>query len=77
MKRPMITFDELMSMSKEERKRFYERDEQLLTKGLIDPNEPNIDLMGMTEEEIVEKYHLTPMEEVFGKLMEKLNQEDL
>lgn len=77
MKRPMITFDELMSMSKDERKKFYERDEQLLAEGLVDPHEPNIDFMGMTDEEIVEKYHFTPMEEVFGKLMEKLNQEDL
>ena len=35
MKRPMITFDELMSMSDEERAKFSERDAQLLAKGLI------------------------------------------
>ena len=76
MKRPMITFDEYMSMSSDERAKFCERDAQLLAKGLIDPNEPNIDLMGMTEEEIVEKYHLTPMEEVFDRVMKKLNQQE-
>ena len=77
MKRPMITFDELMSMSDDELTEFCKRDEQLLAEGLIDPHEPNTDFMGMTIDEIIEKYHFTPMEEVFGKLMKKLNQEDL
>lgn len=77
MKRPMITFDEFMSMSDDERAKFRERDAQLLAEGLIDPNEPNIDFMGMTDEEIIEKYHFTPMDVVFDRVMKKLNQQDL
>ena len=75
MKRPMITFDEFMSMSKEERAKFRERDAQLLAEGLIDPTEPNIDFMGMTDEEIAEKYNFTPMDVVFDRVMKKLGQE--
>lgn len=77
MKRPMITFDEFMSMSDEEFAKFEERDNQLLSEGLIDPNEPSIDFMGMTDEEIIEKYHFTPMDVVFDRVMKKLNQQDL
>lgn len=61
MERPMITLDELMSMSEKEINEFIDRDEQLLAEGLIDENQPNIDLMGMSGEEIAQKYGYTPM----------------
>lgn len=77
MKRPMITFEKYLSMSSDERAKFRERDAQLLAEGLIDPNEPCIDFMGMTDEEIAEKYHFTPMDVVFDRVMKKLNQQDL
>ena len=77
MKRPMITFEKYLFISSDERAKFRERDAQLLAEGLIDPNEPNIDFMGMTDEEIAEKYHLTPMDVVFDRVMKKLNQQDL
>lgn len=72
----MITFDEFMSMSDEEFAKFEERDKQLLSEGLVDPNEPNIDFMGMTDEEIIEKYHFTPMDVVFDRVMKKLGQKE-
>ena len=77
MKRPMITFEKYLFISSDERAKFRERDAQLLAEGLIDPNEPNIDFMGMTDEEIAEKYHFTPMDVVFARVMKKLNQQDL
>lgn len=76
MKRPMITFDEFMSMSDEAFAIFEERDEKLLAEGLIDPTEPNIDFMGMTDEEIAEKYNFTPMDVVFDRVMKKLGLEN-
>lgn len=77
MKRPMITFEKYLSMSSEERAKFRERDAQLLAEGLIDPTEPNIDFMGMTDEEIAEKYHFTPMDVVFDRVMKKLNKKEI
>ena len=73
MERPMITLDELMSMSEKEINEFIDRDEQLLAAGLIDENQPNIDLMGMTDEEIAKKYGYTPMNVVYDRIMRKLN----
>ena len=73
MERPMITLDELMSMSKKEINEFIDRDEQLLAAGLIDENQPNIDLMGMSGEEIAQKYGYTPMNVVYDRIMQKLN----
>ena len=73
MERPMITLDELMSMSEKEINEFIDRDEQLLAAGLIDENQPNIDLMGMTDEEIAQKYGYTPMNVVYDRIMQKLN----
>ena len=73
MERPMITLDELMSMSEKEINEFIDRDEQLLAEGLIDENQPNIDLMGMSGEEIAQKYGYTPMNVVYDRIMQKLN----
>lgn len=73
MERPMITLDELMSMSEKEINEFIDRDEQLLAEGLIDENQPNIDLMGMSDEEIAQKYGYTPMNVVYDRIMQKLN----
>ena len=69
----MITLDELMSMSEKEINEFIDRDEQLLAEGLIDENQPNIDLMGMSGEEIAQKYGYTPMNVVYDRIMQKLN----
>ena len=69
----MITLDELMSMSEKEINEFIDRDEQLLAEGLIDENQPNIDLMGMSDEEIAQKYGYTPMNVVYDRIMQKLN----
>ena len=69
----MITLDELMSMSEKEINEFIDRDEQLLAEGLIDENQPNIDLMGMSGEEIAQKYGYAPMNVVYDRIMQKLN----
>lgn len=72
MKRIMITIDECMSMSKEQINQFLDKDEILLREGLIDKNQPNIDFMGMTDEQIADKYGFTPAQDVYDKIMEKL-----
>ena len=69
----MITLDELMSMSEKEINEFIDRDEQLLAEGFIDENQPNIDLMGMSGEEIAQKYGYAPMNVVYDRIMQKLN----
>ena len=69
----MITLDEYVSMSEKERNEFHDRDEQLLAEGLIDENQPNIDLMGMSDEEIAQKYGYTPINVVYDRIMQKLN----
>lgn len=47
-------------------------DENLLREGLIDKNQPNIDFMAMTDEQIADKYGFTPSQDVYDKIMEKL-----
>ena len=69
----MITLDEYMSMSKEELDEFHDRDERLITEGLVDENQPNIDLMGMTSEEIIQRYNLVPITQVYDNITKKLN----
>ena len=73
MKRPMITIDECMSMSEKELNEFLDRDEKLLAEGLIDESQPNVDLMGMSDEEIAQKYGFSPINVVYEKIMQKLN----
>ena len=72
-RRPMITIDELESMSEEELNEFVERDNLLLAEGLIDENQPNIDLKGMSGNEIAQKYGYTPMNIVYERIMQRLN----
>lgn len=69
----MITIDECMSMSEKELSDFLDRDEQLLAEGLIDENHPNVDLMGMSDEDIAQKYGFTPINVVYDRIMQKLN----
>ncbi len=73
MKRPMITIDECMSMSEKEINEFLDRDEQLLVEGLINESHPNVDLMGMSDEDIAQKYGFTPINIIYDKVMQKLN----
>lgn len=75
-RRPMITIDELESMSEEELNEFVERDNLLLAEGLIDENQPNIDLKGMNGNEIAQKYGYTPMNIVYERIMQRLNGRD-
>ena len=69
----MITIDEYMSMSEEELKEFTDRHEQLIAEGVIDESQLVVDLMGMSDEEIAQKYGYTPMNVVYERIMEKLN----
>ena len=73
MKRPMITIDECMYMSEKELNEFLDRDEMLLKEGMIDESHPNVDLMGMSDEEIAQKYGFSPINVVYEKIMQKLN----
>ena len=50
----MITIDEYMSMSEKELNEFLDRDEKLLKEGMIDESQSNVDLMGMSDEEIAQ-----------------------
>ena len=61
MKRPMITIDECMSMSEKELNEFLDRDEKFLQEGMIDESQPNVDLMGMSDEEILEASEVFPL----------------
>lgn len=72
MDRRKITIDEFMSMTEQELNDFLDRDEQLLAAGLIDENQPNVDLLGMSDEEIAQKYGFTPINIVYDRIMKKL-----
>lgn len=71
-KRRIITIDEAMNMSTTEFLEFCENDEKLLAEGIGDVNESNTDFMGMTTEELIQKYHLIPLEEALDRLRKKL-----
>ena len=73
MERLMITIDEYMSMSENELNEFINRREKLLSEGVIGENQPVVDLMGMSGEEIAQKYGYTPMNVVYERIMQKLN----
>ena len=73
MKRPMITIDDCMYMFETELNEFLDRDEKLLKEGMIDESQPNVDLMGMSDEEIAQKYGFSPINVVYEKIMQKLN----
>lgn len=72
MDRRKITIDEFMSMTEQELNDFLDRDEQLLAAGMIDENQPNVDLLGMSDEEIAQKYGYTPINVVYDRIMKKL-----
>lgn len=71
-KRRIITIDQAMNMSTTEFLEFCENDEKLLAEGIGDVNESNTDFMGMTAEELIQKYHLIPLEEALDRLRKKL-----
>ena len=73
MERRIITIDECMSMSQEELNEFLKKDEMLLSQGIGDRNESNVDFQGMTIQNIAKKHGCYPMEEVFGELRQKLS----
>ena len=68
----MITIDEYMSMSEKEVNEFIDRCERLKAEGVINENQPVVDLMGMSDEEIAQKYGFTPMNVVYDRIMKKL-----
>ena len=72
MDRRKITIDEYMSMTEQELNDFLDRYEQLLAAGMIDENQPNVDLLGMSDEEIAQKYGYTPINVVYDRIMKKL-----
>lgn len=72
MDRRKITIDEFMSMTEQELNDFLDRDKQLLAAGMIDENQPNVDLLGMSDEEIAQKYGYTPINIVYERIMKKL-----
>ena len=72
MDRRKITIDEYMSMTEQELNDFLDRDEQMLAAGMIDENQPNVDLLGMSDEEIAQKYGYTPINVVYDRIMKKL-----
>ena len=72
MDRRKITIDEYMSMTEQELNDFLDRDEQLLAAGMIDENQPNVDLLGMSDEEIAQKYGYTPINVFYDRIMKKL-----
>ena len=71
----MITIDECMSMSEKKLNEFLDRDEKLLKEGMIDESHPNVDLMGMPDEEIAQKYGFSSINVVYEKIMQKLNKQ--
>ena len=71
-KRRILTVDECMSMSYEELSAFLEEDEKLLSEGIGDRSQPNVDFQGMTIQDIAKKYGCIPMEEAFANIMKKL-----
>ena len=73
MERSIITIDECMSMSQVELKEFLENDEKLLSQGIGDRNESNIDFQGMTIQDVAKKYGCFTIEEVFAELRKKLS----
>ena len=68
-----ITIDEYMAMSKEEVEEFHKREQQLIAEGKATPDDFTIDMMGMSDEEIAEKYGFTPMDIVVDRIMKKLS----
>lgn len=78
MKRQVLTIEEGLSMSTDELNNFIENDTKMLEEGLYSENETNIDFMGMTDEEIIERYGFVPMNEYINNWIEKLtNRNDI
>lgn len=73
MKWKTITIDECMSMSKKELNEFIDNDKRMLAEGLIDESQPNVDLKGMSDYEIAQKYGFKPINVVYDKIMEKIS----
>ena len=61
-----------MTMTEQGLTQFIKEDTEMLNKGIGDINESNVDFQGMTTEDIVKKYNLVPMEEVFQEIRNKL-----
>ena len=72
MDRKVITIDECMSMTEQELRNIIREDNKILNEGIGDINESNVDFQGMTTEDIVRKYNLVPLDEVFQGIKNKL-----
>lgn len=73
MKRPTITLEEFITMSIEELDAFIERDRWLIAQGLVSEDDPTVDMMGMTIEQIADKYHYYTIDEVRDNIVRKLS----
>lgn len=71
-KRRILTHEEFMQMSEQEKYEFAKEDERLLSEGIGDKNQSNIDFQGMTIEEIVEKYEYIDGDVAFDNIFKKL-----
>lgn len=71
-KRRILTIDEYMQLSEQEKWDFVTEDKRLLSEGIGDPNESNVDFQGMTVEEFVEKYGYIDGDVAFDDLLKKL-----
>ena len=68
----IITIDEIHTMSISQLDEFIDNSQKLIEEGIISESESNVDLMGMSPEEIRKKYGYTPMDEFFNELEQKL-----
>lgn len=66
-----ITIDELHSMSQKELDEYIDYWQKLVEDGLVSEDESNIDFMGLTDDEIVEKYGYVEMNEFVNGLYQR------
>lgn len=72
MKRRVITIDEVMSLPAEELDEMIRKDEEMLNDGVTSESLLEIDFMGMSEDEIIRKYHCRPWDVVYIEILDKL-----
>ena len=70
MKNKVITIEDFMSMTLEEQDQYFDEKERLLNEGIKD--DTKFDTMGMSGEEIMERYNFVPMDEFLNNLKAKL-----
>ena len=75
MERKIITIHECLRMSEQELNDFIDNDKKLLSEGIGNRNQSNVDFCGLTIKDIAEKCGDTPMNEVFNNLFAKLTRQ--